>query len=45
MNEMNQSPVAVSDLREWLYRLTATERLTVIRENVPLKHRLAAIAR
>ena len=45
MNAMNQPSVAVSDLREWLYRLAATERLAVIRENVPLKHRLAAIAK
>jgi 2,5-furandicarboxylate decarboxylase 1 len=35
----------IRDLREWLDRLTTTGRLAVIRENVPLKHRLAAIAK
>ncbi|WP_036217703.1 UbiD family decarboxylase [Massilia sp. LC238] len=33
------------DLREWLAHLEATQRLAVIREGVPLKHRLAAIAK
>jgi 2,5-furandicarboxylate decarboxylase 1 len=33
------------DLREWLAHLQATNRLAVIREGVPLKHTLAAIAK
>jgi 2,5-furandicarboxylate decarboxylase 1 len=33
------------DLRQWLAHLEATGRLSVIREGVPLKHRLAAIAK
>jgi 2,5-furandicarboxylate decarboxylase 1 len=33
------------DLREWLAHLEATQRLAVIREGVPLEHRLAAIAK
>ena len=39
------SPVAIRDLRQWLERLGATGRLAVIRDNVPLKHTLAAIAK
>jgi len=35
----------VRDLREWLAHLEATQRLAVIREGVPLEHRLAAIAK
>ena len=45
MSPMNQPGFPVSDLREWLKRLAETDRLAVIRENVPLKHRLAAIAK
>ena len=33
------------DLRHWLAHLEATGRLAVMREGVPLKHRLAAIAK
>ena len=33
------------DLRQWLAHLEATGRLAVMREGVPLKHRLAAIAK
>lgn len=33
------------DLRQWLAHLEATGRLAVIREGVPLEHRLAAIAK
>lgn len=33
------------DLRQWLAHLEATGRLAVLREGVPLKHRLAAIAK
>jgi 2,5-furandicarboxylate decarboxylase 1 len=33
------------DLRQWLAHLEATGRLAVIREGVPLQHRLAAIAK
>lgn len=33
------------DLRQWLAHLEATGRLAVIREGVPLTHRLAAIAK
>lgn len=36
---------AMRDLRQWLARLDETDRLAVIRENVPLRHRLAAIAK
>ncbi len=42
---MKHFQTAVTDLREWLSHLAATDRLAVIRENVPLKHRLAAIAK
>jgi 2,5-furandicarboxylate decarboxylase 1 len=38
-------PVAIRDLRQWLERLDTTGRLAVIRDNVPLKHTLAAIAK
>jgi 2,5-furandicarboxylate decarboxylase 1 len=38
-------PAAVTDLRQWLERLSNTGRLAVLRENVPLKHGLAAIAK
>lgn len=38
-------PAVASDLRRWLERLSNTGRLAVLRENVPLKHRLAAIAK
>jgi 2,5-furandicarboxylate decarboxylase 1 len=34
-----------ADLRQWLAHLQETGRLAVIREGVPLKHRLAAIAK
>jgi len=34
-----------SDLRGWLRRLSETDRIAVARENTPLKHRLAAIAK
>jgi len=44
MNAANLPEVA-TDLRQWLERLSATGRLAVIRENVPLKHHLAAIAK
>lgn len=45
MNAPTMPGAAVRDLREWLSRLTATGRVAVMRENVPLKHRLAAIAK
>jgi 2,5-furandicarboxylate decarboxylase 1 len=45
MNAMTMPATAVCDLREWLNRLAASDRLAVIRENVPLKHQLAAIAK
>ena len=32
-------------LRRWLKRLAQTDRLAVMRENIPLEHRLAAIAK
>jgi 2,5-furandicarboxylate decarboxylase 1 len=34
-----------SDLRQWMTRLSETGRLAVIRDNVKLKHQLAAIAK
>lgn len=34
-----------TDLRRWLAHLDATDRLAVLREGAPLKHRLAAIAK
>ena len=36
---------ATRDLRTWLKRLADTGRLAVMRDNVPLKHHLAAIAK
>jgi 2,5-furandicarboxylate decarboxylase 1 len=33
------------DMRSWLRQLASTGRIAVARENVPLKHRLAAIAK
>jgi 2,5-furandicarboxylate decarboxylase 1 len=45
MNANNFSAAAISDLRQWLTRLTSTGRLAVMRENVPLKHKLAAISK
>jgi 2,5-furandicarboxylate decarboxylase 1 len=45
MKTGNSAATAISDLRQWLERLGATGRLAVIRDNVPLKHRLAAIAK
>jgi 2,5-furandicarboxylate decarboxylase 1 len=45
MKQDNSASTAVRDLRQWLEYLGATGRLAVIRDNVPLKHRLAAIAK
>ncbi len=45
MKTGNSAATAIHDLRQWLERLGATGRLAVIRDNVPLKHRLAAIAK
>ena len=45
MKKGNSATTAIRDLRQWLERLGATGRLAVIRDNVPLKHRLAAIAK
>lgn len=39
------APPAARELRSWLEHLSATGRVAVIRENVPLRHRLAAIAK
>src|SRR5690606_41381980 len=36
---------AFTDLRRWLAHLADTDRLAVIRDGVPLAHRLAAIAK
>lgn len=41
----NESTGMARDLRQWLAHLEATGRLAVIREGVPLEHRLAAIAK
>jgi 2,5-furandicarboxylate decarboxylase 1 len=41
--QSTRSPVTT--LRRWLQRLAETDRLAVLRENVPLEHRLAAIAK
>jgi len=45
MNPTTAPGAAVRDLRQWLTQLSATGRVAVIRENVALKHRLAAIAK
>jgi 2,5-furandicarboxylate decarboxylase 1 len=45
MNAPTMPGAAIRDLRQWLTRLTATGRLAVMRENVPLKHHLAAISK
>jgi 2,5-furandicarboxylate decarboxylase 1 len=39
------APRPFADLRRWLDHLRQTQRLAVIREGVPLAHRLAAIAK
>jgi 2,5-furandicarboxylate decarboxylase 1 len=45
MEKSNSPATPIRDLRQWLDRLSSTARLAVIRDNVPLKHRLAAIAK
>ncbi|MDB5772780.1 MAG: 3-octaprenyl-4-hydroxybenzoate carboxy-lyase [Burkholderia sp.] len=45
MNAKTKPDTPIRDLREWLTRLTSTGRLAVARDNVPLKHRLAAISK
>ncbi|MDB5840894.1 MAG: UbiD family decarboxylase [Herminiimonas sp.] len=45
MNANNFPSGAFRDLRQWLTHLTSTGRLAVIRDNVQLKHQLAAIAK
>jgi 2,5-furandicarboxylate decarboxylase 1 len=45
MNKTNPAGAPTCDLREWLTRLSDTDRMAVIRENVSLKHQLAAIAK
>ena len=45
MNAMNPPAAPTRDLRAWLARLSETGRVAVIRENVALKHELAAIAK
>lgn len=45
MNAKQPPVTPVRDLRDWLTRLTDTGRLAVIRDNVSLKHELAAIAK
>jgi 2,5-furandicarboxylate decarboxylase 1 len=45
MNIIDPPAAATRDLRAWLSRLSGTGRVAVIRENVPLKHHLAAIAK
>jgi 2,5-furandicarboxylate decarboxylase 1 len=45
MNPNDFEAGAAFDLRQWLTRLGQSGRLAVIRENVPLKHALAAIAK
>ena len=42
---MTQKNQPFSDLRAWLQHLTQSGRLAVVRENVGLKHELAAIAK
>lgn len=44
MSQTSTSTV-YSDLRVWLRHLSDTDRMAVIRDNTPLKHRLAAIAK
>lgn len=45
MNALTMPGAAVSDLRQWLSRLSDSGRVAVVRENVALKHQLAAIAK
>jgi 2,5-furandicarboxylate decarboxylase 1 len=45
MNATTMPGAAIRDLRQWLTKLSSTGRLAVIRDNVPLKHELAAIAK
>lgn len=45
MNALTMPGAAVRDLRQWLARLSDSGRVAVIRENVALKHQLAAIAK
>lgn len=46
MNVKNfDTPAKARDLRTWLAHLEATQRLAVLRDGVPLKHTLAAIAK
>lgn len=42
---MNERRAPFTSLRSWLRHLAATDRLALIRENVALKHQLAAIAK
>ena len=45
MNALTMPGAATNDLRVWLDRLTQTGRVAVMRDNVPLKHGVAAIAK
>jgi 2,5-furandicarboxylate decarboxylase 1 len=45
MNKQTPTATPFRDLREWLAHLESTGRLTVLREGVPLTHRLAALAK
>lgn len=45
MTAQNSHTTPTRDLREWLKRLSDTDRVAVIRENVALKHEVAAIAK
>jgi 2,5-furandicarboxylate decarboxylase 1 len=45
MNNTDSPAGKARDLRQWLAHLQDTQRLAVIREGVPLKHTLAAIAK
>ncbi|HYD61273.1 MAG TPA: UbiD family decarboxylase [Noviherbaspirillum sp.] len=45
MNALTMPGAVTNDLRQWLDRLTETGRIAVMRDNVPLKHGVAAIAK
>ncbi|MGX5660744.1 UbiD family decarboxylase [Castellaniella ginsengisoli] len=45
MTQGTASPSRAHDLRTWLDHLQSTDRLAVARENVPLQHHLAAVAK
>jgi 2,5-furandicarboxylate decarboxylase 1 len=45
MNTQNLNTAPYRDMRQWLGHLESTGRLAVMREGMPLEHRLAAVAK